>query len=170
MRQNSKNRRNAAAALSSVRAYSQQPGHEAITSPGLLEQNICDLLADLAHLCDREAISLPFLLESAASRYAAETEMESSLNFVRRIVRETLAPEPLIAGTREGGVYIPVGLGHGFYIPAADYEAAQARAAIAGKVQFVGLARDGSAVHGTRDELQRDPRVDGYIAWIFPPA
>lgn len=71
-------------------------------------------------------------------------------------------------GIREGGVYIQVGLGNGFYIPKADYDRAQALADETRKVQFVGLARDGSGLHGTREELLYNPNLAGFIAWIFP--
>lgn len=43
-----------------------------------LETAIADLLADLAHLCDAEGLSLFSLLESATRHYAAECDDEGS--------------------------------------------------------------------------------------------
>lgn len=75
-----------------------------------------------------------------------------------------------MGGKEEGGHFIPIGLGGGFYIPEADFQLAQGHANITGKVQFVGLAKDGSAIHATREALHVDANCDGFIAWIFPEA
>jgi hypothetical protein len=61
-----------AAALHAVQAFSLTPWGEAITGPDLLEQNIADLLADIAHLCDREKLSLPAIIARAQMHYEAE--------------------------------------------------------------------------------------------------
>jgi len=88
-------------------------------------------------------------------------------DFLLEAIRKTLAP-PAHAGIAEGGHFIQVSMGHGFYIPEADFKLAQERANQLGKVQFVGLAHDGSAIHATREELHVDARCEGHIAWILP--
>lgn len=42
----------------------------------MLAQNVYDLLADLAHMCDREGLNLESLIESASRHYAEETDRE----------------------------------------------------------------------------------------------
>lgn len=73
MRQNNRNRARALAALDAVRHFSQSPYGEAITGPDVLNQNISDLLANLAHLCDREGFNFPALVDRARNHYRAET-------------------------------------------------------------------------------------------------
>lgn len=66
-------------------------------------------------------------------------------------------------------VYIPVGIGFGFWVPKADYALAKARAIETGKIHFVGLVRGGGAlVSSSRETLLNDPICTGEIAWIFP--
>lgn len=81
-----------------------------------------------------------------------------------------LGPTIKPAGIAEGGHFITVGYCGGFYIPETDYLAALAIANETRKVQFVGLAKDGSGIHASREALHVDPNCDGYIAWIFPEA
>lgn len=71
-------------------------------------------------------------------------------------------------GPLERGHYIQIGLGTGFYIPEADYQAAQARANELRAVQFVGITKGGKALHGTRDEIHGNRDSAGLVAWIFP--
>lgn len=81
-----------------------------------------------------------------------------------------LGPLTSRPGIEQGGHFIQVGVCSGFYIPEADYQLALDRANESGKVQFVGLAKNGSGIHATREALHVDPNCDGYIAWIFPEA
>jgi hypothetical protein len=67
------NQARAAAALTAIRAFSETPEGEALTGPSLLTQNIADLLADLAHLCDRERLDLADLLRRARNSYRSES-------------------------------------------------------------------------------------------------
>lgn len=78
MKQNKHNREAAQAALDAVRAFSELPGQEPITGPELLKQNITDLIADLAHLCDREGIALSELIKSAVRHYMEETRNQGT--------------------------------------------------------------------------------------------
>lgn len=81
-----------------------------------------------------------------------------------------LLADQLNLGPLSHGHYIQVGLGTGFYIPESAYQAAQAHANETRTVQFVGVARNGAALFGTRDEIHADPDSSGVVAWIFPQA
>ena len=50
-----------------------QPGMTAKQRRGIMEQNLCDLLADLGHYCDRAGIDFPETLARAGRRYDEET-------------------------------------------------------------------------------------------------
>jgi hypothetical protein len=50
---------------------------------GLAEQNLADLLADLAHFCDRNQVQMKNCLSIAASHYAEETD-HTGTQFRRR--------------------------------------------------------------------------------------
>lgn len=99
-----------------------------------------------------------------------ETHFGDSLKTsVPQMLWEAFKSQMKPQGEPVGGHFIQIGVGvGGFYIPEADFQLAQARANQLRKVQFVALAKDNSAIHGTREELHVDSRCAGYIAWIFP--
>jgi hypothetical protein len=67
------NEQRAAAAHRTVEYFADLCGEIGV-GKSLLEQNMTDLLCDLAHLCDREELSLTSILASAEMHYDAETE------------------------------------------------------------------------------------------------
>jgi hypothetical protein len=86
---------------------------------------------------------------------------------ILRLIAESL--DPRITEAKPGFVWIQVGLGIGFWLPERAYTIAKGLANQTGKPQFVGLDRNGAAIHSTsRDALRLDPKATGEIAWIFP--
>lgn len=80
----------------------------------------------------------------------------------------SLAICPSVVGPLTEGHYVQLGLGLGFYVPESDFQVAQQRANETGKVQFLGISKDGRALHGTREEIKAMPDLAGQIAWIVP--
>lgn len=78
--------------------------------------------------------------------------------------------EPMNLGPLNRGHYIQIGLGTGFYVPEADFQQVQERADETRQVQFLGVTKEGTPIHGTRDDIHANPQSAGLIAWIVPKA
>lgn len=50
-------------------------------SPELIKQNLCELLCNIGHFCDREGLHLSELLRMASSHYDAETDNEGTQTY-----------------------------------------------------------------------------------------
>ncbi|HKD38223.1 MAG TPA: hypothetical protein VKB78_15525, partial [Pirellulales bacterium] len=55
------------------------------------------------------------------------------------------------------GHYIAVGAGFGFFVSERDFRDLQDLANALGKVQFLGVTRDGQSLFGTREEILEHP-------------
>lgn len=73
VQQSKDNQRRAIEALQALIAFGNLPGNEPAEGLTTLRMNMIDLLTNLAHLCDREGLSLPQIQETAASHYREET-------------------------------------------------------------------------------------------------
>ncbi len=69
------NNKRAAAAERALLSFSMDAG-EWHCDLDLTEQNLMDLLGDLAHFCDRRGLDMAHLLEMVRNRYAEETDDE----------------------------------------------------------------------------------------------
>jgi hypothetical protein len=68
-------------ALSTIQAFGTTTGEcfydfDGQERDAILQQNISDLLGDLAHLCDREGVNLRAMLDRAEHHYNEETDNE----------------------------------------------------------------------------------------------
>ncbi|HEY2351968.1 MAG TPA: hypothetical protein VGH83_05625 [Candidatus Acidoferrum sp.] len=66
------------------------------------------------------------------------------------------------------GHYVQIGIGIGFYVPEDAFQCVQSIANETGQTQFLGVTKDGRALHTSRDELLAQPDLAGGIAWIVP--
>lgn len=71
-------------------------------------------------------------------------------------------------GPLESGHYVQIGMGLGFYVPEAAFQAAQAAANESRKVQFLGVTKAGEPITGTRESIFDHPESAGLVAWIVP--
>lgn len=75
-----------------------------------------------------------------------------------------------IAGPLREGHYVQISLGMGFYVPEVAFHAAQQRATATGRIQFLGVARDGRVLEGDHETILGHPDSAGLVAWIVPGA
>lgn len=87
-------------------------------------------------------------------------------SLVSEILEFRAAPKNL--GPLNDGHYVQVGLGFGFYVPESDYQELQRLANTTGRIQFLGITRDGNPLYGSRDAITAHPDSAGCIAWIVP--
>lgn len=104
--------------------------------------------------CGTDLRSIPFI----------ELQDHDSHTFNRDLGAE-LSP---IVGPLRAGHYVQIALGLGFYVPESDYQCAQELANETGKVQFIGVTRDGRALAGTRDHVLNSADSAGVCAWVVP--
>lgn len=86
------------------------------------------------------------------------------------LIRETinLFDNPVNVGALTAGHYVQVGMGMGFYVPEEAFQSAQSKANLTGKIQFLGVTKNGVQIHGTREEILDHPNSAGVVAWIVP--
>jgi len=76
---------------------------------------------------------------------------------------------PSLLGPLTAGRYIQLAMGLGFYVPESDFQTVQELANVTGRVQFLGVTRDGAAIVGTsRAEILEREDSAGLVAWIVP--
>ena len=104
--------------------------------------------------CGTDLRNIPFI----------ELQNHDSHTFNRGLGAE-LSP---VVGPLRAGHYVQIALGLGFYVPEADYQRAQELANESGKVQFLGVTRDGRALAGTREQVLTSADSAGVCAWVVP--
>lgn len=94
----------------------------------------------------------------------------ASSSSLHSIIDQTLNPftSRQIAGPLREGHYVQISLGMGFYVPEAAFHAAQQRATATGRIQFLGVTRDGRVLQGERETILAHPDSAGLLAWIVP--
>ncbi len=94
------NDKRSAAAERALLSFSADFG-ELIEGEDMTEQNLADLLADFAHLCDRKGLHLAELIDKASRYYEDETDREGRQFQTPPLVFSPREDKPVLALPRE---------------------------------------------------------------------